>query len=102
MPPTDFDPNANDRSWWPGSVAAAHATALWGDFTVPDHLDWDLYVGPVAHEVEYHPIYHPFHWRGWTDFGVGALGDMGAHLLDHPFWALDLGMPDSVEATSTP
>jgi predicted dehydrogenase len=52
--------------------------------------------------VDYHPIYHPFHWRGWTDFGVGALGDMGAHLIDHPVWALDLGLPTTIEATSTP
>ena len=48
------------------------------------------------------PIFHPFHWRGWTAFGVGALGDMGAHLIDHPYWALDLGYPETVEATSTP
>ena len=53
-------------------------------------------------DTPYHPIYHPFHWRGWTAFGVGALGDMGAHLLDHPYWALDLGYPTHVEATSTP
>lgn len=100
--PADFDRNSSDRSWWPGSVAEAHATGLWGDFSVPDDLAWDLYVGPVAREVPYHPIYHPFHWRGWTDFGVGALGDMGAHLLDHPVWALELGLPSTVESTSTP
>ena len=41
----------------------------------------------------YHPIYHPFNWRGWVDWGVGALGDMGAHLIDFPMWALDLGLP---------
>src|SRR5690606_9034369 len=50
----------------------------------------------------YHPMYHPFNWRGWVDFGVGALGDMGAHLIDHPFWALELGYPTAIEATSTP
>jgi len=93
---------AAERSWWPGSVAAAHATALGGDFPVPEGMDWELYLGPVAREVAYHPIYHPFHWRGWVDFGVGALGDMGAHLVDHPYWALGLGYPDTVEATSTP
>ena len=93
------DPN---RSWWPGSAQEAVAAGLWADFTVPDHLDWDLYRGPIAHEVPYHPIYHPFHWRGWVDFGVGALGDMGAHLIDHPVWALDLGLPEAIEATSTP
>ena len=55
-------------------------------------------LGPVPRrspEVEYHPIYHPFNWRGWVDWGQGALGDMGAHLVDHPFWALDLGYPTS-------
>lgn len=91
-----------DRSWWPGSVAEAHAWGLWGHFSPPDGFSWDLYRGPVAREVPYHPIYHPFHWRGWVDFGVGALGDMGAHLVDHPYWALELGYPETIEATSTP
>lgn len=100
--PTDFDPGDPDRSWWPGSIAEAHAWGLAGDFAVPPQIDWDQYVGPCARDVPYHPIYHPFHWRGWVDFGVGALGDMGAHLIDHPFWALDLGYPETVEATSTP
>ncbi|MBT3497746.1 MAG: Gfo/Idh/MocA family oxidoreductase [Gemmatimonadales bacterium] len=100
--PEDFDPNSTDRSWWPGSIQAAHATGLHGDFAVPAGLDWDLYRASNAQSVDYHPIYHPFHWRGWTDFGVGALGDMGAHLIDHPVWALDLGLPTTIEATSTP
>jgi predicted dehydrogenase len=100
--PADFDATSTDRSWWPGSLAEAHASGLWGDFPVPAHLDWTQYVGPCARDVPYHPIYHPFHWRGWVDFGVGALGDMGAHLIDHPFWALELGYPTTVEATSTP
>ena len=59
----------------------------------PTGLSWDLFLG-VAPDVEYHPVYHPFNWRGWVDWGQGALGDMGAHLIDHPIWALDLGMPD--------
>src|SRR5256884_1272387 len=49
-----------------------------------------------------YPIYHPFNWRGWTDWGVGAIGDMGAHLIDHTMWALNLGFPTSVETVSTP
>ncbi len=98
----DFDPLSSERSWWPGSVAEYAASGLYADFRVPEGLDWDLYLGPCARDVPYHPIYHPFHWRGWTDFGVGALGDMGAHLIDHPYWALDLGYPTWVEATSTP
>ena len=72
-----------------------------GSFGVPAGLRWDLYLGPVAEDVPYHPIYHPFNWRGWLDFGAGALGDMGAHLIDQPFWALGLGYPTSIEATST-
>ncbi len=71
------------------------------DFSKPSTLNWDLYLGP-APEVQFHSIYHPFNWRGWVDYGTGALGDMGAHLIDHPFWALDLGLPTQVEATSTP
>jgi hypothetical protein len=47
-------------------------------------------------------VYHPFNWRGWVEWGCGALGDMGAHLIDHPFWALGLGLPTSVETASTP
>ena len=68
---------------------------------VPDKLAWDLFLGP-APQIDYHPVYHPFNWRGWTDWGVGAIGDMGAHLIDHPFWALDLGYPTTVETQSTP
>jgi predicted dehydrogenase len=66
-----------------------------------DQLAWDLFLG-VAPPVEYHPIYHPFNWRGWVDWGQGALGDMGAHLIDHPFWSLKLGYPTVIETRSTP
>jgi predicted dehydrogenase len=67
----------------------------------PPGVNWDIFIGP-SQMVQYHPIYHPFNWRGWTDWGMGALGDMGAHLIDQPFWALDLGLPTSIEATSSP
>jgi predicted dehydrogenase len=70
-------------------------------YPVPSTLSWDLFLGPAPY-VEYHPVYHPFNWRGWTDWGASALGDMGAHLIDHPYWALDLGFPTSVETVSTP
>ncbi len=72
-----------------------------GSAPLPDKLAWDLFLGP-SRFIEYHPIYHPFNWRGWTDWGVGAIGDMGAHLLDSVFWSLDLDMPSTVETTSTP
>ena len=64
---------------------------------VPDTLDWDLWLGPAKFRP-YHPIYAPIYWRGWLDFGTGALGDMGCHILDPAFWALKLGSPTSVEA----
>ena len=68
---------------------------------LPSTFDWDLWLGP-APVRPYHPAYVPFNWRGWWDFGTGALGDMGAHIIDHPFWALELGLPDTVQASSTP
>jgi predicted dehydrogenase len=67
----------------------------------PPGLDWNLFLGP-AKEIPYHPAYHPFSWRGWVDFGVGAIGDMGAHLIDQVFWALGLTYPTSISASSTP
>ncbi|HEY0970787.1 MAG TPA: Gfo/Idh/MocA family oxidoreductase [Gemmatimonadales bacterium] len=67
----------------------------------PPGLDWDLFLGP-AREIPYHPAYHPFSWRGWVDFGVSAIGDMGAHLMDQPYWALGLTYPTSITASSTP
>ncbi len=67
----------------------------------PKSLHWDLFLGP-APRVDYHPMYQPFTWRGWIDYGTGALGDMGAHLIDQPFWALGLTPPTAIEATSTP
>jgi predicted dehydrogenase len=91
-----------DDNWWPGPTSQRIASAISRDYEKPDTLDWNLFRCANAEETAYHPIYHPFHWRGWTAFGVGALGDMGAHLIDHPYWALGLEYPTSVEATSTP
>lgn len=68
---------------------------------VPQDLDWDLWIGPAPMRP-YHPAYHPFAWRGWWDFGCGALGDMACHVLDPVFAALKLKYPTSVEACSTP
>ncbi|RPI25533.1 MAG: gfo/Idh/MocA family oxidoreductase [Acidobacteria bacterium] len=67
---------------------------------VPGTLDWDLWLGPVTYRP-YHPDYHPMKWRAWLDFGTGALGDMGCHIIDPAFWALDLEAPEVIEATST-
>jgi len=66
---------------------------------VPSTLDWDLWLGP-APQRPYHPAYHPGVWRCWWDFGCGMMGDRGAHTLDPVVWALKLGHPESVEATS--
>jgi predicted dehydrogenase len=67
---------------------------------VPAGLDWDLWLGPAARRP-YHPAYAPYNWRGWWDFGTGAIGDMACHNMDPAFWALKLGHPNSVEASST-
>jgi predicted dehydrogenase len=67
---------------------------------VPPTLDWNLWLGP-AKERPYHSAYAPHNWRGWWDFGTGALGDMGCHIIDHPVWALNLGSPTTVEARTT-
>jgi predicted dehydrogenase len=65
---------------------------------VPETLNWDLWIGPAPFRP-YHPAYAPYNWRGWWDFGTGAIGDMACHNLDPAFWALDLGSPISVEAS---
>jgi predicted dehydrogenase len=82
----------------------------WSDFPVmarpkdtppvPATLDWNLWLGPAQYRP-YHPVYCPTTWRGWWDFGTGALGDMGCHILDPAFWTLRLGHPTRVEATTT-
>jgi hypothetical protein len=64
-------------------------------------LDWDLWLG-AAPRRPYHPVYHPRAWRGWFDFGTGALGDMAIHNMDPAFYALDLGAPTAAEAKTSP
>ena len=84
-----------NRPIWPQAIErpteAHHA---------PDHLDWDLWLGP-APQRPYHPAYAPFNWRGWWDYGTGALGDIACHSMDAAFWALELGYPTRIEAEST-
>ena len=87
--------------WTFGHVQDVLAAVMGSGGAPPEGLDWAMFLGPIAQDVPYHPIYHPFNWRGWLNFGSGALGDMGAHLIDHPFWALGLAYPASIEATST-
>ena len=97
-----------DRPIWPQGLDRPQRQD-----TVPSSLDWDLWIGPApmrpyaASWTEEEaagwkrgggrPVYHPFSWRGWWDFGCGALGDMGCHIMDPANWALKLGAPTSVE-----
>jgi predicted dehydrogenase len=81
-----------DRAWWPQGVTAPKSSE-----PIPDTLDWDLWLGPAKWRP-YHSAYVPFKWRGWYDFGCGALGDMAVHNADPAFFALDLGAPTAVEA----
>jgi len=67
---------------------------------IPKHIHWKEFLGP-AKARPYHPAYHPFKWRGWWDFGTGALGDMACHTLNMPFMALDLRDPVSVQAKTS-
>lgn len=67
---------------------------------VPSHLNWDLWIG-AAPMRDYAPAYHPFIWRDWQDFGGGALGDFGCHILDPVFTALDLTAPLSIQAKNS-
>jgi len=66
---------------------------------VPEGLDWDLFLGPAATRP-YHRAYHPRTWRCWWDFGSGMMGDRGVHTFDPIWWAMKLGPPASVDATT--
>lgn len=87
--------NWTDRPIWPQGIDRPTDTP-----PVPGTLEWDLWLGPAPYRP-YHPMYLPFKWRGWWDFGTGALGDMGCHSFAPIFKALKLGHPISVETCST-
>ncbi|MFC1554994.1 Gfo/Idh/MocA family protein [candidate division KSB1 bacterium] len=84
-----------NRPIWPQAIGRPEEP-----MPVPDTLDWDQWLGPAPFRP-YHRAYCPFNWRGWLDFGTGVIGDMGAHIFDHPFWALKLKAPDTVQASSS-
>ncbi|HVU25164.1 MAG TPA: Gfo/Idh/MocA family oxidoreductase [Opitutus sp.] len=86
-----------DRPIWPQGVNAPDHSKLMP--VVPSTLSWDLWLG-IAQPREYDPAYLPFAWRGYWDFGTGALGDMGCHIMDGAYWALDLTQPVHIEAIS--
>jgi predicted dehydrogenase len=83
--------------YWPQGISRPDYVPA----VVPDTVDWDRWIGPAPMRP-YHPGYLPFNWRGWWDYGTGALGDMGCHILDTPVWALKLGHPTAVQASSSP
>ena len=106
---------------WDGAIGQVHEVHVWTDRPMrginglywpqgverpedtppaPGKLDWDLWLGPAPYRP-YHPAYVPFKWRGWWDFGTGALGDIGCHRIDPVFRALKLGHPTTVEACCT-
>lgn len=85
----------SDRPIWPQGIDRPPDTP-----PVPATLDWDLWLGPAPYRP-YHPVYVPFKWRGWWDFGCGALGDMAVHNADPAFFCLDLGAPVAVEAETS-
>ncbi|WP_019671283.1 Gfo/Idh/MocA family protein [Eudoraea adriatica] len=84
-----------NRPVWPQGVPVPAETN-----PIPEGLDWDLWLGPAAMR-DYNDSYLPFKWRGWWDFGTGALGDMGCHIMETPFGVLDLGYPTEAEASCT-
>jgi predicted dehydrogenase len=83
-----------NRPVWPQGVPMPKSDAN----MKPDGLRWDLWLGP-AKETAYTPEMHPFNWRGWWQYGTGALGDMGCHIIDVPFRALGLKYPTAVECS---
>ncbi|MHB9005381.1 MAG: Gfo/Idh/MocA family oxidoreductase [Limisphaerales bacterium] len=84
----------------PGNWWKQPATRPTDAMSIPADVDWDLWLG-CAPSRPYHKAYHPFAWRGWFDFGTGALGDMAVHNLDPAFYALDLGAPVAAEARTS-
>ncbi|MGA2620424.1 MAG: Gfo/Idh/MocA family oxidoreductase [Thermoguttaceae bacterium] len=94
-------------NWWPQGLDRPTYTD-----PVPKHLSWDLWLGPAPQRpyVDHwreglasgKSLYHPHNWRGWWDFGTGALGDIACHAMAPAFWALKLGKPTAVQAEHSP
>lgn len=84
-----------DRPIWPQGLMRPTTVD-----PVPETLNWDLFIGPAKFRP-YNQVYQPWNWRGWWDFGTGALGDMACHILHPVFKALQLGYPTKVEGSST-
>jgi Oxidoreductase family, C-terminal alpha/beta domain/Oxidoreductase family, NAD-binding Rossmann fold len=84
-----------DRPIWPQGLNRPEENDK-----IPENLNWDLFIGPAPYR-EYNKIYTPWNWRGWWDFGTGALGDMACHILQPVSKALNLRYPTKVQGTST-
>lgn len=82
----------SNRPIWPQGLDRPE-----GEDPVPSNVDWDLWLGPAAYRPFKSGVYHNFAWRGWYDFGTGALGDMACHTVNMPFRALKLGYPTAIE-----
>jgi predicted dehydrogenase len=87
--------NWSSRPFWPQGIDRPKES-----MPVPENLDWDLWLGPAPFR-EYHTCYQPFAWRGWKDFGNGAIGDMGCYSFDTIFRVLKLDAPVSVESSGS-
>ena len=83
-----------NRPVWPQGIAFPNAD----ESVKPKDLHWDLWLGP-AKQIPYTPNLHPFNWRGWWEYGTGALGDMGCHLIDIPYRTLGLKYPLDAECS---
>jgi predicted dehydrogenase len=82
-----------NRPIWPQGIPRPD-----GSDPIPDTLDWDIWIGPAPMRPYKKGVYDPFNWRGWKDFGTGALGDMACHTVNMPFRALNFGYPTTIEA----
>jgi predicted dehydrogenase len=95
-----FGDVAHVDTWSNRPIWAQGQTKLPPGETVPGHLDWDNWLG-VASDRPYSGKYLPFAWRGWWDFGAGAMGDMACHTMDPAFWCFKLGLPTTIKAEAS-
>ncbi|APZ90458.1 Gfo/Idh/MocA family protein [Fuerstiella marisgermanici] len=86
-----------NRPVWPQGIGRPE-----GSDPIPEHLDWESWLGPAPMRPYKEGIYHTFKWRGWVDFGTGALGDMACHTTNMPVKALELWDPVAVTAVKNP
>lgn len=84
-----------NRPVWPQGIPTPT-----GKFEVPKELDWNLWLGTAPY-IDYNPAYLPFNWRGWWNFGTGALGDMACHIMDPIYRILPIDYPESVECSAS-